>query len=233
MRRFLMLLPGALIIFLAPILACGPGTASRVTPTPTKTPKRVLAIEQTRVPTGVVTSAPVNPVIPEIVSPIETPTPTPLPATDTPTPPPPTATPTPPPPPTDTPVPPPPPPPPTNTPAPPPPNTPAPPPPTQPPANPLRVIVELPDGNTFDTDEEIRFVFVVTDPGGVKEFTWGIFTQNQTSLKGDKHDCGGATECRLEIKESAPPIEGTYIVGADALSVSGKTTRGIGEIYVR
>jgi hypothetical protein len=76
-------------------------------------------------------------------------------------------------------------------------------------------------------------VFVVRDPSGVKEFTWGIFTQNQTSLKGGKHECGGATECRLEVKENAPPIKGTYIVGADALNVNGKITRGIGEIYVR
>ncbi|HXV97551.1 MAG TPA: hypothetical protein VEC93_03945, partial [Anaerolineae bacterium] len=98
---------------------------------------------------------------------------------------------------------------------------------------PLQVIVELPDGNTFDTDEEVHIVFVVRDPGGVKDFTWGIFTQNQTSLKGGRHECGGTTECRLEVREGAPPIPGTFIVGADALSVSGKTTRGIGEIYVR
>jgi hypothetical protein len=138
--------------------------------------------------------------------------------------------------PTDTPLPTntPPPPPPTNTPPPPPPPaTSAPPPPTQPPANPLTVNVELPDGSTFDIDEEVHFVFVVRDPGGVKEFTWGIFTQNQTSLKGGKKECGGATECTLDVREEGPPFEGTFIVGADALSVSGKTTRGIGEIYIR
>ncbi|HXV98602.1 MAG TPA: hypothetical protein VEC93_09270, partial [Anaerolineae bacterium] len=104
MKRFLILFSGALMIFIAPILACGPGAASQVTPTPTKTPKRVMALEQTRVPTAPANSGPANPVIPEIVSPIDTPTATPLPPTDTPTPLPPTDTPTPLP--TDTPVPP-------------------------------------------------------------------------------------------------------------------------------
>jgi hypothetical protein len=95
------------------------------------------------------------------------------------------------------------------------------------------VSVEFPDGNTFDTDERVHIVFVVRDPGGVKDFTWGIFTQNQTSLKGGRNECGGVTECRLEVREDAPPFKGTFIVGADALSVSGKTTRGIGELYIR
>jgi hypothetical protein len=95
------------------------------------------------------------------------------------------------------------------------------------------VIVELPDGQEFSTDDQVKIVFIVRDPGGVREFTWGIFTQNQTSLKGGKQSCNGSTECRLEVEEDAPPFEGTFIVGADAIGSSGNTVRGIGEIYVR
>jgi hypothetical protein len=94
------------------------------------------------------------------------------------------------------------------------------------------VTVELPDGNEFDKNEDVKIIFIARNPAGVKEFTWGIFTQNLTSLKGGDHECGGTTECRLEVEESAPPIEGTYIVGADAIGADGKTVRGIGEIYV-
>jgi hypothetical protein len=225
MRRFLLLLP-ALLLVLTPILACNLGRVSQVTPTPTKTPRRILALDQTRTPTVTLT-----PAVTDTPTPLPpTDTPTPLPPTDTPTPLPPTDTP--PPPPTNTPVPPPPPPP-TDTPPPPPTDTPAPPPPTQPPASQTTVSVELPDGNKFGKNDKVKIVFVVRNPEGVKEFTWGIFTQNQTSLKGGKHECGGTTECRLEVKENAPPISGTYIVGADALGADGKIVRGIGEIYVR
>ena len=222
MRRFLLLLP-ALLLVLTPSLACGLGRVSQVTPTPTKTPKRVLALDRipTATPTPTVTDTP-TPLPPtDTPTPLPTDTPTPLPPTDTPTPLP-----------TDTPIPPPPPPP-TDTPPPPPPaDTPAPPPPTQPPPSETTVSVELPDGQEFGTDDEVKLVFVVRNPNGVKEFTWGIFTQNLTSLKGGNHNCSGATECRLEIEENAPPIPGTYIVGADAIGADGKMVRGIGEIYV-
>lgn len=172
------------------------------------------------------TSAPLPADTPIPSLPTDTPPP---PPTDTPPPLPPTDTPTPLP--TDTP--PPPPPPPTNTPAPPPPtNTPAPPPPTQPPANPLEVIVELPEGNEFDTEDEVKIVFVVRDPNGVSNFQWGIFTQNLTPLKSGNKECGGATECRQEVREDAPGIPGTFIVGADAVNTKGQTKRGISEIYV-
>jgi hypothetical protein len=96
----------------------------------------------------------------------------------------------------------------------------------------LQVIVELPDGNEFSTDDEVKINFIVTDPNGVSKFEWGIFTQNQTPLKNGKKDCGGATDCRVEVRENAPPLPGTYIVGADAVSSNGATKRGIGEIYI-
>ncbi|MFN8454683.1 MAG: hypothetical protein U0401_08455 [Anaerolineae bacterium] len=222
MKRSLFLLSGALMLIFAPILACGPSAASRVTPTPTKTPKRVLALEQTptsvATPTPAPTSTPVPTDTPTLPPP---PTDTPLPPTDTPTPVP-----------TDTPVPPPPPPP-TFTPAPPPPPTQPPAPqPTQPPPSALQVIIELPDGKEFSAGDKVKINFIVTDPNGVSKFEWGIFTQNQTPLKNGKKDCGGATECREEIKENAPSLSGTYIIGADAVSSNGATKRGIGEIYV-
>lgn len=224
MKRSLLLLPGVLMIVFAPILACGPSAASRVTPTPTKTPKRVLALQQT--PTSAATSTPV-PVPTDTPTPVPTDTPVPLP-TDTPVP---VPTDTPVPPPTNTPVPPPPAPPPTDTPVPAPTQPPAPAP-TQPPASALQVIIEFPDGQEFGTDDKVSINFIVRDPGGVSKFEWGIFTQNQTSLKGGKKECGGATECREEIRESAPPIPGTFIVGADAIATNGATKRGLGEIYI-
>lgn len=221
MKRLIIFWPGFLALLIAPILACGPLASSQVTPTPTKTPRRIIVLDQTPVatPTPLPTDTPV-PLLP-------TDTPTPLP-TDTPLPPP---TDTPLPPPTDTP--PPPPPAPTNTPAPPPPtDTPAPPAPTSPPANPLQISVQFPDGNEVKAGDKIKIVFVVSDPSGVSAFSWGIFTQNKTSLKSGSKDCGGATECRKEIKEEVPNLEGALIAGVDARNVNGQTKVGTGEFYV-
>jgi hypothetical protein len=95
------------------------------------------------------------------------------------------------------------------------------------------VVVEFPDGNEVDAGDDIKIVFVVRDPNGVKEFSWGIFTQNKTPLKDGKKDCGGATECRQEIKEEVPPIKGALIAGVEAKSVNGQGKIGIGEFYVR
>jgi hypothetical protein len=232
MKRSILL--RAILICLVPLLACGRGSALRVTPTPTKTPRLIRTVEP--ISTGPVTS----PLAPASTSPVILPTPVPVEEiptavpevvpTDTPLPEP-TATETPVPP-TNTP---PPPPPPTNTPPPPPPtNTPAPPPPTQPPANTgPQVIVELPDGNTYDQGDEFNLIIIVRDPDGVQSFTWGIFTQNQTPLIGGDRDCGNATECRIEEELEAPPIPGTFLAGADAVDSKGATTRGVGEIYVR
>ena len=62
--------------------------------------------------------------------------------------------------------------------------------------------------------------------------TWGIFLQNLTPLVGGDKSCGGATECKIEVKENAPPLTGTYIVGADAVDMIGNTARGTSAIYV-
>jgi hypothetical protein len=93
------------------------------------------------------------------------------------------------------------------------------------------VVVELPSGNDFSIGDQVRIIFIARDPGGVKEFTWGIFLQNQTPLKNGTKKCDGATECREEVKAEAP-IAGTYILGADAVNMQGQTKRGIGELYV-
>ena len=231
MKRSILL--RAVLICLVLLLACGRGSALRITPTPTKTPRLIRTVEP--ISTGSLTS----PLAPASTSPVMLPTPVPVEEvptaapqvvpTDTPLPEP-TATETPVPP-TDTPAPPP--PPPTN-PPPPPTNTPAPPPPTQPPANTgPQVIVELPDGNTHSEGDNFRLIIIVRDPDGVKSFTWGIFTQNQTPLIGGDRDCGNATECRIEEELEAPPISGTYLAGADAVDSKGATTRGVGEIYVQ
>lgn len=222
MKRSFFFFLGAWMLVFAPVLACGPSALSKVTPTPTKTPRRVLVLEQTATPSATPTSVPTD-----TPTPVPTNTPVP-PPTDTPVP---VPTDTPAPPPTNTPVPPPPAPPPTNTPVLAPTQPPAPVP-TQPPANPLEVIIEFPDGQEFGTNDKVKINFIVRDPNGVSKFEWGIFTQNQTSLKNGKKECGGVTECREEVKESAPPISGTFIVGADAVSSTGATKRGIGEIYV-
>ena len=205
-----------------PLLACGPLTASQITPTPTKTPRK----ERNLVTLPTVTNTPEStPTLP----PTDTPVPTPIP-TDTPTPLP-TDTPTPDPTPTN---PPPPPPPPTSPPAEaPPPDTPAEPPPP-PPVDESKpeVIVQLPGGSSFSPGDEVKIIFIVRDPDGVNRFTWGIFLQNLSPLVGGDKVCNGAPECQIEVKEEAPPLKGTYIVGADAVDVLGNTSRGISEIYV-
>ncbi len=95
------------------------------------------------------------------------------------------------------------------------------------------MVIEYPNGTKFSPGEKVKLVFIVRDPNGVTSFTWGIFTQNQVGLKGGDKACGGATECVEEIQENAPPVTGTYIVGADAVNVNGVKKRGVGEIYVR
>lgn len=221
MKRSILL--RAILICLVPLLACGRGSALNITPTPTKTPRLIQTVE----PISIGSATP--PLAPASTEPVILPTPVPVEAvptavpevipTDTPLPEP-TAT--------ETPVPP------TDTPIPPPTNPPAPPPPTQPPANTgPQVIVELPDGNTYDGGDEFRIRIIVRDPDGVKSFTWGIFTQNQTPLVGGDRDCGNATECRIEEDLQAPPIRGTYLAGADAVDSKGATSRGVGEIYVQ
>lgn len=229
MKRFLFW-QGILLILVGPALACGPA-AYQVTPTPTKTPRLIQTV-----PALSTRPASAEPQSIQTLAPVPTDTPVPATATFTPEPPP-TNTPTPEPATTDTP---PPPPPPTNTPPPPPPTQPPPPPtqpppppPTQPPANQgPQVIVELPDGNTYDPGEEFDLVIIVRDPDGVVSFTWGVFTQNQTPLVGGDENCNRATECRIRKTFNAPPIAGTYLAGADALDTKGATTRGVGEIYV-
>ena len=76
-------------------------------------------------------------------------------------------------------------------------------------------------------------IFVVIDPDGVSEISWGVFTQNQTPLVGGDVNCRNATECRHKEKLEAPPFSGTFIVGADAVDSKGENNRGIGEIYIR
>jgi hypothetical protein len=95
------------------------------------------------------------------------------------------------------------------------------------------VIITLPDGNEYDIGDEVKVIFTVRDPDGVRSFTYGFFTQNQSPLGGGgTQECGGNTECSREIEEEVPPLEGTFIVGADAVDSKGETNRGIGEIYV-
>jgi len=222
-RRYTFLL-GVVITLIVPMLACGPMAPLEVTPTPTKTPRRIKLLPETAAPTPTPAVLQQNTPTPEVVDTL-TPVPTDTPVAEVPTD-------TPPPPPTDTPLPPP--PPPTNTPAPPPPtNTPAPPPPTPVPKNEgPQVDVQLTDGNKYDVGEKIKIKIVVWDPDGVKSFTWGIFTQNQVSLKGGDKNCNGATECSTHIEERIP-IPGTFIIGADALDSKGNANRGLGEIYVK
>jgi hypothetical protein len=131
----------------------------------------------------------------------------------------------------------PPPPPPTNTPIPP----PTAPPPTAPPAAPppgpakakTDIVIELPEGNTYDAGDKFKIVFIVKNPDGVWSFTWGIFLQNLTPLIGGEKVCHNAPECTHVEEVVAPPLTGSYIVGADVAKSNGEIERGIGEIYVR
>ncbi len=94
------------------------------------------------------------------------------------------------------------------------------------------MIVEFLNGTNFGPGDEIRIRFIVRDADGVGEVSWGVFTQNRTPLIGGEHNCNGTVDCSFEINEDAPPITGTFLVGADALDTKGNTTRGVGEVYV-
>ncbi len=227
----------ALIIL--PVLACGPLGPRQVTPTPTKTPRRIKTVSQlaTATPSVVILQTSV----PEAVSPTDTPTLTPIPVTNTPTsaeleppqeapapePLPPTDTPPPPPPPTNTP---PPPPPPTSPPAPPPAtNTPVPPPPAAN-AGPT-IIIELPNGDTYSIGDEVKIVITVRDADGVGEVDWGVFTENKTPVLDGEKNCGNATECRIE-KEFNADLPGAFQVGAEAKDSKGEKGIQIKQLYV-
>lgn len=219
---------GAFLLIILPALACGPSVAE-VTPTPTKTPRLIRTVEPLG-PAATEIIVPTNTFTPEIFptdtpAPTDTPTPEPLPPTDTPTPEPP--------PPTDTPAPPPPPPP-TDTPVPPPPpaDTPAAPAPTQPPASTgPQIVIELPDGDRFGVGDDVRVIITVRDPDGVANFEWGIFTENNVSVKGGERGCGNATECRIE-EEFEAVLAGTFQVGVEAVDTKGTKTIEVKQIYI-
>jgi hypothetical protein len=220
---------GVFLLFLLPVLACGP-SVSQVTPTPTKTPKIVRTLAPIETPT-----------LPVIVLPTATPavptdTPTPVPPTDTPVPDvPPTDTPTPEPPPTDTPLP----APPTNTPAPPPPptNTPVPAPPVATPVPPPTassgpaVVFDLPDGDTYGTGDDVEFKIIVSDPDGVRSFTWGVFAQNGSPLFGGDKNCGNSQQCDVSDEFEAT-LSGQFFFGVDAVDSQGNTAREVKQLYV-
>lgn len=215
------------VIMMLPVLACGPSLSAQITPTPTKTPKRIRTVAPLETPTPVV-----------IVLPTDTPVPT---ATFTPTPIP-TETPTPPPTPTETPTP----PPPTRPPAPP--TQPPTPVPTQPPAQPTQpaatvqpttppssgptVVISLPDGDTYNQNDKVNFTITVSDPDGVATFTWGVFTENQSPVGlGDDKNCGNGNECSLSGNFKAK-LTGRFIFGVDAIDTKGNKTRTIQGMYV-
>jgi len=223
---------GAFVILAIPALACGPGV-TRVTPTPTKTPRLIRTVEPiSSSPTAAQSVLPTQTFTPDVPPPTDTPVPEPI-VVDTPTPEPqpPTDTPTPePPPPTNTP---PPPPPPTNTPPPPPPtNTPAPPPPTAPPANRgPDVVIELPGGDQYGIGDEVRVRITVTDPDGVGAFEWGVFTQNNVSVTGGDRNCGNSTSCSIE-EEFDAALPGIFQIGVEAKDGKGAGTIEVKQIYV-
>jgi hypothetical protein len=224
-------------LLILPMLACGPLSQPQVTPTPTKTPRPLVTLAQ--LDTATATPAIISTPVPIESVPTDTPLP---PPTDTPAPEQPTpepATPTPEPLPTD----PPPPPPPTNTPVPPPPpvvdtpvpaapapaNTPVP----APAANSVPVvIIQLPDGDTYSLNDNVRIIVIVQDPDGVKEFEWGVFAQNgsPTGL-GDRKGCGNLAECRLE-DEFETKLTGQFFIGVDAVDALGNDIRQVVQLYV-
>jgi len=105
-------------------------------------------------------------------------------------------------------------------------------PPPPPPSSGPVVVISLPDGDTYKTGDKVKFDITVSDPDGVKSFTWGVFTQNQSpvGLGGDK-GCGNATQCTLSDKFEAK-LPGIFFLGVDALDTAGNTVREVKQIYV-
>jgi hypothetical protein len=93
------------------------------------------------------------------------------------------------------------------------------------------VIIEFPDGDTSDVGDDVKVVVTVRDPDGVGIFEWGVFTENKTPLKGDKHDCGGQQECRTDAKFEAV-LSGTFQFGVEARDTQGNKTIEVKQLYV-
>lgn len=224
MKKSAFVIYGILAILLVPMLACG-ANVSQVTPTPTKTPRKIKTVAPLETPTPLVIALPTDTPIPTATG-----TPTPVPPTDTPTAVPPTETPVPP---TNTPAPP---PPPTNTPVPPPPPTSPPAAATQPPAPPAGsgpvVIINIPGGDEYGLGDKVKFNITVTDPDGIQSFTWGVFAQNVSPVGlGGEKGCGGATQCDLSDQFEAQ-LPGIFFLGVDALDSQGNTVREVKQIYI-
>lgn len=223
----------AVAFSLIPMLACGPAAMVQVTPTPTKTPKIIeIAVEPmaTNTPVQIILSTATPTSTPtDTPTPLPTDTPTPEPPTETPTPELPTETPTPlptntsppPPPPTYTPIP-------TDTPIPLPTPTPQPPPPQGP-----SVIIELPDGDTYNQGDSIEIEIKIRDPAGVATFTWGFLSQNRIPMPGTggTRDCHDRLDCDYDTKVKAI-LKGQFEIGVEAINRNGQKTIETKQIYI-
>ena len=94
------------------------------------------------------------------------------------------------------------------------------------------VIIELPDGDTYSLNDDVRIIITVRDPDGIKNFEWGIFAQNgsPTGL-GDEIGCNNLVECRVE-DEFETKLPGQFFIGVDAVDALGNDIREIVQLYV-
>jgi hypothetical protein len=94
------------------------------------------------------------------------------------------------------------------------------------------VVIELPDGDTYGLEEDVKLIVTVRDSDGVTSFSWGVFAQNGSPVGiGGDRNCGGAGECRID-DEFETRLIGIFFIGVDAVDTKGNEIREIKQLYV-
>ena len=93
------------------------------------------------------------------------------------------------------------------------------------------MVIELPGGDKYGIEDEVKVIIRVSDSDGVKEFEWGVFTQNNVAVKGGDRGCGNSAECGVE-EEFEAILEGTFQIGVEAVDSKGNVTIEVKQIYV-
>ncbi|RME72902.1 MAG: hypothetical protein D6784_12785 [Chloroflexi bacterium] len=93
------------------------------------------------------------------------------------------------------------------------------------------MVIELPDGDKYGKGDDVEIRITVRDSDGVKNFEWGVFTQNGVSVKGGNKDCGNAGECSTKQEFNAA-LDGVFQIGVKAYDSANNETVEVKQVYV-
>ena len=94
------------------------------------------------------------------------------------------------------------------------------------------VVIDLPRGDIYKLEGEVRVNITVSDPDGVSSYSWGVFAQNGSPLGlGGNVGCGNSGQCNSS-EEFEAKLTGQFFIGVDALDAKGNTVREVKQIYV-